>query len=64
MKSKFFQKRPKKPKLAKKANIFKKSQKSQIWQKAKTSKIWLFWNFFDLLEQVAVCHFGGYIRTT
>jgi hypothetical protein len=88
---------PKKPKLAKKAKIFKKNRKSQICQKkAKIIhnwlfvKFWLFWNFLAFLENLtffgkfkifwenlrffgkicifwnkfAVCHFGGYIRTT
>jgi hypothetical protein len=24
-------------------------------------KFWIFWKILDFLEQVAVCHFGGYI---
>jgi hypothetical protein len=73
---------PKKPKLAKKANFFKKAKKQptkpNFQKKAKIiqnlafcqilafleifvffgNKNCIFWNKF------AVCHFGGYIRTT
>jgi hypothetical protein len=61
----------------KKAKIGQKGQKKH--QKAKFAKkkpklflanfwlfwqILLFWKILYFLEQVAVCHFGGYIRTT
>jgi hypothetical protein len=74
MKSKFSKKAKKKPKRPK---FSKKSQKAKFAKKTKLAKIafcqiWLFVKFcflgnfwiLDFLEQVAVCHFGGYIRTT
>jgi hypothetical protein len=59
--------RPQISKLPKKATNFKKSQKKAkiiFWKKAFFGKSCIFWKILYFLEQVAVCHFGGYIRTT
>jgi hypothetical protein len=53
---------PKKPKLAK-IRLFVKFWLFWIFFSF-FGNFWLFWLFLDFLEQVAVCHFGGYIRTT
>jgi hypothetical protein len=52
----------KKPKFAKKAKFLKKCQKMP--KLGFFGKFWIFWPILDFLEQVAVCHFGGYIKTT
>jgi hypothetical protein len=49
---------PKKPKLGFLANLYFLANFSFF------GIFWLFWKFLYFLEQVAVCHFGGYIRTT
>jgi hypothetical protein len=61
-KAKIFKKKPKKPNLPE-LGFF-----GQFWLfgqilafLANFGKFWLFLDFLDFLEQVAVCHFGGYI---
>jgi hypothetical protein len=65
MKSEIFQKSQKKAKIGQKGQIFqKKSQKMPKMPKnaKKKSQICQIFGFLDIWEQVAVCHFGGYIK--